>query len=126
MAEHEISVDEIVSKNGEDINLPDFLAYETAHTAIDYEPEPTRLVEYGVVKSMVANASPLPSTPIPVTSNPFVYNSTITTYIPNFRVFLKTGSVYAPIAVDMDFDMSTGNVTVRVDYTADSYVLVIG
>lgn len=63
---------------------------------------------------------------VSINATPFTYGTGITTYKPKYEVCIKTGTVYTVWAPDMNFDISTGIITVNLDYTADNYVLIIG
>jgi hypothetical protein len=126
-ADHDISVDSIASKNGADISLPDFVAYDDVTTEIDYIGT-ERLVPYSVVKSMVDNASGS-QVEIPITESPFFYDTGTTDRVPQIRVFLKPDAdTYKPWFPDIEFTMSAGIVAVsNLDLSAgDVYSLVIG
>jgi len=62
---------------------------------------------------------------IPVTSNPFVYPTEITEFIPPFRVMRDTGAGLQSWPSG-EYIEANGDITVTVDYLADDYVLVVG
>jgi hypothetical protein len=125
-AEHEITVDVIASKNGADISFSDFAAYDEATTEIDYIGT-ERLVPYSVVRSMVDNAAP-DQVRVPIDANIATngYDTMTVGSIPIIRIMILISGKYHPWYGDFEFDITTGIVKPLVDYTADSYVLVVG
>lgn len=62
---------------------------------------------------------------VPITANPFTYDTGITGKIPQIRTMLKVGDAYTPYG-SYTFDKITGIVSTDVYTGSEDYVLVIG
>lgn len=121
-----ILADEILSKLGDDIQLGDYLEYDSHKTTADFAGHEKRLVPFEVVQQMIPDV--ITGFVTPITTNPFTLASGIISEVPPpMRIFIirDAGKLEQWPSWPV-YDPATGDMVCTVDVDADSYVLVVG